>query len=554
MKSSLKVIPLGGLHEIGKNMTAYQYGNEIVIVDCGLKFPEEDMLGIDVVIPNISYLIENKEKIKGLVITHGHEDHIGAIPYFLREIQTTIYATKLTAALIDRKLSEHSKIKAPKIVVVKPDQKIKLGSFLLDFIRVNHSIPDAVSICLETPIGRVIHTGDFKIDYTPIDNQVINLQKFADLGNKGVLALFADSTNAERKGYSMSESRVGETFESLFRQNTTGRIIVASFSSNVHRVQQIINAAQSNNRKVAFSGRSMANVSTVASETGHLSVPKDLVIDIEDIHGYPDNEVCVITTGSQGEPMAALTRMANNDHFSLRIRQGDMVVFSSSPIPGNEKSINRVINKLYELGANVIYNALAEVHVSGHACQEELKLIHALVKPKYFIPVHGEFSHLMQHSQLAQNLGMSKDKIFIMENGAILEFTEEGAAVTGKIDAKPTLIDGLGVGDVGNIVLRDRKILSEEGLIMVVMAMNSAGKIVGGPDLISRGFVYVRESETFLKGAKVKLENTLAHMQDNGVRDWTTIKNKVKSELSEHIYQEMRRRPMILPVIMEVNG
>ncbi|MCK8058913.1 MULTISPECIES: ribonuclease J [unclassified Fusibacter] len=552
MKRTLKVIPLGGLNEIGKNMTAYQYGNEIIVVDCGLKFPEEDMLGIDVVIPNLNYLIENKEKIKGVFITHGHEDHIGAIPYLLREMNVPIYATKLTLALIERKLSEHKSIKMPTLITVKPDNKVGLGSFTIDFIRVSHSIPDAVSLCIESPIGRVIHTGDFKIDFTPIDNDPINLQKFADLGAKGVLALFADSTNADRKGYTMSESSVGDTFETLFRHADQARIIVASFASNVHRIQQIVNAAHANNRKVAFSGRSMLNTSQVAADNGYLNIPTGMLIDVEDIHGYPDNEICVVTTGSQGEPMSALTRMANKDHFAMQIRNGDMVILSSTPIPGNEKSVNKVINKLFEQGANVIYNSLADVHVSGHACQEELKLIHSLVRPKFFVPVHGEYAHLMQHSLLAQRMGMSRDDIFIIANGDVLEFTKESAAVVGKVEAGPTLIDGLGVGDVGNIVLRDRRILSEEGLIMVIMSMDTNGKIVAGPDLISRGFVYVRESEVFLKGAKTKLENVVTRLQDRGVKEWSTIKSKVKNELSEHIYQEMRRRPMILPVIMEV--
>lgn len=551
MRKTLRMIPLGGLNEIGKNMTAYEFGNDIIIVDCGLKFPEEEMLGIDVVIPNIEYLIENKEKIKGMIITHGHEDHIGAIPYFLRSIHVPIYGTKLTLAMIERKLTEHEKLKMPKLNVVKPDQKIKLGSFIIDLIRVCHSIPDAVSLCIETPIGRIIHTGDFKVDYTPIDNKPIDLQKFAEYGSKGVLALMADSTNAERAGYTMSESRVGDTFETLFR-HASNRIIVASFASNVHRVQQIINAAHANNRKIAFAGRSMVNVTQVAAEIGYLNIPKGMLIEVEDISGYPDNEICVVTTGSQGEPFSALTRMANKDHFAMQIREGDTVILSSTPIPGNEKSVKKVINKLFEQGANVIYDSLAEVHVSGHACQEELKLIHSLVKPKFFVPVHGEYSHLMQHALIAERMGMGKDHIFVIENGTILEFTEETCEVVGKIDANPIMIDGLGIGDVGNIVLRDRRILSEEGLIVIILTMNKQGQIISGPELISRGFVYVRESEALFKTVKEKLDKTVLGLQEKGVKDWSSIKSKLKNELSQHVYEEMRRRPMILPVIMEV--
>ncbi len=552
--NALKVIPLGGLNEIGKNMTAYQYRNEIVIVDCGVKFPEDEMFGIDLVIPNFNYLIENKSKIKALLVTHGHEDHIGAIPFFLQEIDVPIYTAKLTAALIRRKLEEHPQLPKVRMNEITDGKVIKIGSFAIEFIRVNHSIPDAMSIALKTPVGTIVQTGDFKVDYTPIDNKTIDLQRFAELGREGVLALLADSTNATHPGYTMSESSVGDTFETLFRHNTNTRIIVASFASNVHRLQQIANAALINNRKVAFSGRSMLNTVRVATEIGYLNIPQDDFIDIEDINRYPDNEVCIITTGSQGESMAALTRMANNDHYSVSIRKGDLVILSSSPIPGNEKSINKVINKLYEQGANVIYNALADVHVSGHACQEELKLIHNLVKPKFFMPVHGEFIHLMQHAELAQRMGMSKDDIIIADNGIVVEFTKDSAEICGSVEAGATLVDGLGIGDIGNVVLRDRRILSEQGLIMIVVAMNSEGQFLSGPDLISRGFIYIKESEDFMNSAREKLQNTMMNIERDGIKDWQKVKSLLKKKLSDYIYGEMRRRPIIIPVIVNIQN
>ncbi len=554
MKNILKVIPLGGLNEIGKNMTAYQYRNDIIIVDCGVKFPEDEMLGIDLVIPNFNYLIENQSKIKALLITHGHEDHIGAIPFFLKEIDVPIYTAKLTAALIRRKLEEHPQLPKVRINEIKDGKAIKVGAFSFEFIRVNHSIPDAMSIAIKTPVGTIIQTGDFKVDYTPIDNKPIDLQRFAELGREGVLALLADSTNATRPGYTMSESSVGDTFETLFRHNTASRIIVASFASNVHRLQQIANAALMNNRKVAFSGRSMLNTVRVASEIGYLNIPQDDFIDVEDINRYPDNEICIITTGSQGESMAALTRMANNDHFSVSIREGDLVILSSSPIPGNEKSINKVINKLYEQGADVVYNALADVHVSGHACQEELKLIHNLVKPKFFMPVHGEFIHLMQHAELAQKMGMSKDDIIIADNGTVVEFTKDSVQVNGTVEAGATLVDGLGIGDIGNVVLRDRRILSEQGLIMIVVAMNNEGQFLSGPDLISRGFIYIKESEDFMNTAREKLQTTMMNIEKDGIKDWARVKSILKKQLSQYIYSEMRRRPIILPVIVNIQN
>ncbi len=554
MKKVLKIIPLGGLNEIGKNMTAYEYGNNIVIVDCGVKFPEDEMLGIDLVIPNFNYLIENKEKIRALLITHGHEDHIGGIPFFLQDIDVPIYTAKLTAALIRRKLEEHPQLPEVRINEITDGQEIKIGPYVVEFIRVNHSIPDAMAICIKTPLGAIIQTGDFKVDYTPIDNKPINLQRFAELGHEGVLALLADSTNAARPGYTMSESSVGDTFETLFRHADDKRIIVASFASNVHRLQQIVNAAIINDRKVAFSGRSMLNTVRVATEIDYLNIPENALIDVEDANRYPDNEICIVTTGSQGESMAALTRMANNDHFSVQIREGDLIILSSTPIPGNEKSVSRVINKLYEQGAEVVYNKLADVHVSGHACQEELKIIHSLVKPKYFIPVHGEFTHLMQHAGLAQKMGMGKDDIFIIENGDVIEFSAQGAKRAGKVESGSTLIDGLGVGDIGNVVLRDRRILSEEGLIMIVVAMNGDGKFLSGPDLVSRGFIYIRESEEFMNTARQKLQSKMAHIENEGIKEWAKVKSLLKNELSQYIYQEMRRRPIILPVIVNIQS
>ncbi len=554
MKKVLKVIPLGGLNEIGKNMTAYEYGNDIIIVDCGVKFPEDEMLGIDLVIPNFNYLIENQAKVRALLITHGHEDHIGAIPFFLREIDVPIYTAKLTAALIRRKLEEHRQLPKVRINEIKDGKDYRVGAFSFEFIRVNHSIPDAMAICIKSPVGNIIQTGDFKVDYTPIDNLPIDLQRFAELGRAGVLALLADSTNATRAGYTMSESSVGDTFESLFRHANKSRIIVASFASNVHRLQQIVNAALINNRKVAFSGRSMLNTLRVATEIGYLNIPQDDVLDVEDINRYPDNEVCIITTGSQGESMAALTRMANNDHFAVSIRPGDLVILSSSPIPGNEKSINKVINKLYEQGADVVYNSLADVHVSGHACQEELKLIHNLVKPRFFMPVHGEFTHLMQHAELAQKMGMSKDDIIIADNGTVVEFGADNFKINGRVEAGATLVDGLGIGDIGNVVLRDRRILSEQGLIMIVVSMNADGKFLSGPDLVSRGFIYVKESEDFMNTARQKLQNKMMRLEKDGVKDWAKVKSVLKKELSDYIYGEMRRRPIILPVIVNIQA
>lgn len=546
----LKVIPLGGMNEIGKNMTVYQYKDDIFIMDCGMAFPEEDLLGIDVVIPDITYLKRNVDKIKGIVLTHGHEDHIGALPYVLKEIDAPVYGTRLTLGLVENKMKEH-RLK-PKLITIVPGQVIRLGAFEIEPIRVCHSIADAVAYAVKSPLGTIVHTGDFKIDYTPIDGQKTDLHRFAELGREGVLALLADSTNVVREGYTMSESTVGDTFEEIFR-HATSRIIVASFASNIHRVQQIINAAAMNGRKVAFSGRSMVNVTSVAMDLGYLKVPEDTIIEIRDIDRYPENELVVVTTGSQGEPMSALTRMANSEHRQMEIVKGDLVILSSSPIPGNEKSVYKVINQLIKKGAKVIYESLADVHVSGHAKQEELKLIHTLVRPKYFMPVHGEYVHLDRHRQLALDLGMNDKNIFIMSNGSSLEFGQEGAKFGKSVPAGRVFIDGLGVGDVGNIVLRDRKHLSEDGLIIVVVAISSTtGEVVNGPDLISRGFVYVRESEALMDGARNVIEEELKKCFDKNIKDWASLKSSVKDTLSQYIYQSTKRSPMILPVFMEV--
>ncbi len=550
--SGLKVIPLGGLNEIGKNMTVYQYEDEMIVVDCGMTFPEDEMLGIDVVIPDITFLKKNADKVKGIVYTHGHEDHIGATPYVLSQLKMPLYGTRLTLGIIENKLKEHKNLNNIKMTVVKAGQTIKLGAFEIEFIAVGHSIPDAVSLCISTPVGKVIHTGDFKVDYTPIDGQRIDLSRFAELGNEGILALLADSTNVERKGYTMSEATVGETFDELFR-HAQQRIIVASFASNIHRVQQIINAAVFNNRKVAFVGRSMVNVTNVAIELGYLKVDESSIIDIKDLDRYPDNEVVIVTTGSQGEPMSGLSRMANSEHKNVVIQAGDMVVLSSTPIPGNEKSVNRIINSLYEKGAEVIYESLAEVHVSGHACQEELKLMHALTKPKFFIPVHGEYSHLRKHAELAEQMGLSRNNIHIMKNGDVLELTENASKMLKGVQHGNVLIDGLGIGDVGNIVLRDRKHLAEDGLMVVVIALHKeSGQIVSGPDIISRGFVYVRESEQLMTGAKDKINEIVKRCLDNNVRDWTGLKTSIRDGLKEYLYVNTKRSPMILPIIIEI--
>lgn len=549
--SKLKIIPLGGLHEVGKNMTVFEYENDMFILDCGLAFPEDDMLGVDLVIPDITYLRRNASKIRGIVITHGHEDHIGALPYILKELNLPIYATKLTLGLIETKLEEHGLLKTTKMFCVKQGQRVKLGCFEVEFIRTNHSIPDSVALAINTPAGMVVHTGDFKVDYTPIDGGVIDLAKFGILGKKGVLALMADSTNAERPGFTMSESTIGDVFDELF--DTDQRIIVATFASNIHRIQQVINSAIKTKRKVAICGRSMVNVITVAHKLGYIKMLGNTLIDIDDINKYSPQQICIITTGSQGEPMAALSKMANSEHKKVEIYPGDRVIISASPIPGNEKYVSKLIDDLFKQGADVIYHSIADTHVSGHACQEELKLIQALVKPKYFIPVHGEYKHLRQHAKLAESMGMDASNIFILSNGKVLELDKESARVSGVVPSGRVLVDGLGVGDVGSVVLRDRQHLSQDGLIVVVLTLDhETGAIVAGPDIISRGFIYMKESEVLIEEIKSVLKKQILVFEETGVRDWSTIKAGVKDTLKEFLFEKTKRKPMILPVVMEV--
>ncbi len=551
-KSNLKIIPLGGLQEIGKNITVFEYQNEIILVDCGLEFPEDNMLGVDLVIPDISYLIKNQDKIRGLVITHGHEDHIGAIPYILKQISVPIFATKLTVALIQNKLEEHHLLRTTKINIVEQGQTVDFGNMQVEFIRSNHSIPDSVMLAIHTPVGTVLHTGDFKIDYTPIDDKVMDLGRIAELGNDGILALLSDSTNSERKGYTMSESSVGEVFDKLFLNNSK-RIVVATFASNVHRVQQIVNSAVKYNRKVAICGRSMQNMIEAAREFGYIQVPDNVFIDIDNIKNYRDDQLVIITTGSQGEAMSALTRMANGDHRKVTITPNDMVIISATPIPGNEKLVSKVIDELMKIGAEVIYSSLADIHVSGHACQEEQKLILTLAKPKYFIPVHGEYRQLIAHSETAKKIGIEAKNIFVMTNGRTLELNEEEAKLTTQVPNGKVLVDGLGVGDVGNIVLRDRQHLSQDGLIVIVMTMDATtGEIVSGPDVVSRGFVYVRESENLMDEVKKVIRDEVKKCEQNHIRDWATIKSNVKDTLRDYIFEKTKRNPMILPIITEV--
>lgn len=551
-KDNLKIIPLGGLGEIGKNITVFEYGNEIVLVDCGLEFPEDDMLGVDLVIPDITYLEKNKDKIKGLVITHGHEDHIGSIPYVLRQINIPIYATKLTIGLIKNKLEEHKLLSSTKLVTVEQGQTVHFGNIRVEFIRSSHSIPDSVMLAIHTPAGTVLHTGDFKIDYTPIDNQLMDLGRIAELGNKGIIALLSDSTNAERKGFTMSESSVGEVFDKLFLNNTK-RIVVATFASNVHRVQQIVNSAVKYGRKIAVCGRSMINMIDTARQLGYIDAPENLFIDIDMIKNYPDDQLVIITTGSQGEAMSALTRMASGEHKKVVITPNDMVIISATPIPGNEKLVSNVINDLMQIGAEVVYSALEDIHVSGHACQEEQKLILALAKPKFFIPVHGEYRQLRAHAETARKMGIPTENIFLLTNGRVLEVNQKEAKLTTSVPSGKILVDGLGVGDVGNIVLRDRQHLSQDGLIVIVMTMDSAtGEIVSGPDVVSRGFVYVRESENLMEDVKKVIREEVRNFEEEGIRDWSTIKSTLKDNLRDYIFQKTKRNPMILPIIMEV--
>jgi len=550
-QNKLKIIPLGGLGEIGKNITVHEYKDSIVIVDCGMTFPEDEMLGVDIVIPDISYLIKNKEKIKGLVLTHGHEDHIGAIPYVLKKLDIPIYGTKLTLGLLNNKLKEHNLPNA-QLNVVAHGEKIKLGHFEVEFIRTTHSIPDSAAIALTSPVGTVIQTGDFKVDFTPITSDKIDLNRFAELGNKGVLALLSDSTNVTRLGYSMSERTVGETFRNLFYK-AKGRIIVATFASNVHRVQQIIDAAELNDRKVIMSGRSMVNVTTVASELGYLRFNEGTIIDIKDMNKYRKDEIVLIMTGSQGEPMSALTRVASNEHRQIDLMSDDLVIISATPIPGNEKTVSKVINNLLGKGVEVVFEAYEDIHVSGHACQEELKLMHSLVKPKFFIPVHGETKHLKMHADISESLGTPRENIFILENGQTLELSKNEANLGQMVPSGHILVDGLGVGDVGNIVLRDRKHLSEDGLIVVVVTMDKEkGIVAAGPDLVSRGFVYVRESEDLMVEARRVVKETLEACEAKKIKDWSAIKSNIRDDLRTFLYTTIKRNPMILPIIMEV--
>ena len=547
--SKLKIIPLGGLEQIGMNITAFEYEDSIVVVDCGLAFPEDDMPGIDLVIPDITYLKENISKVKGFVITHGHEDHIGALPYVLKEVNAPIYSTKLTLALISNKLKEHNLTKTTKLKEVKHGQVINLGDFAIEFIKTNHSIQDASALAIYSPVGIVVHTGDFKVDYTPVFGDAIDLQRFAEIGRKGVLALMCDSTNAERPGFTMSERTVGHVFDNLFNEYKTARIIIATFASNVDRVQQIINTAYRFGRKVAVEGRSMVNVITTAAELGYLRVPDQTLIEIDQVKNYPDEQLVLITTGSQGESMAALSRMAANIHKKITIKPNDAIIFSSHPIPGNEKAVSKVINELSMKGAKVIFQ---DAHVSGHACQEEIKLIYSLVKPKYAIPVHGEYRDLTAQKLVAEELGYSKDNIFILKSGNVLEIDENSAAVTGSVHTGAILVDGLGVGDVGNIVLRDRQHLSEDGIMIVVMTLERHSNVVlAGPDIVSRGFVYVRESEDLMDHAREVVELALDGCLDKGITDWSKIKAAVKDALSDYVWKRTKRSPMILPIIME---
>ena len=549
-EARLKIIPLGGLEQIGMNITAFESEDSIVVVDCGLCFPADDMLGIDLVIPDITYLLENADKVKGFVFTHGHEDHIGALPYVLKQLNVPLYATRLTMGLIENKLKEHNLLNQVKRKVVKFGQSINLGSFRIEFIKTNHSIVDAAALAIYSPAGVVIHTGDFKVDYTPVFGDAIDLQRFAELGKKGVLALMCDSTNAERPGFTASERTLGRTFDTIFAEHTNTRIIIATFASNVDRVQQIINSAYRFDRKVVVEGRSMVNVIETASKLGCIQIPENTLINIEQLKNYPDEKTVIITTGSQGESMAALSRMASNMHRKISIGPKDTIIFSSSPIPGNEKAVTRVINDLSRKGAEVIFQ---DTHVSGHACQEEIKLIYSLVKPQYAIPVHGEYKHLKAQAKLAMDLGVPKDNVFIISTGEVLEMNSEKAQVTGKVPVGDILVDGLGVGDVGNIVLRDRQHLAEDGIMIVVLGLDrDSGYLVSGPDIVSRGFVYVRESDELMDEARIVVNDAVEGCLDRGIADWGKLKSSIKDALGDYVWKKTKRRPMILPIIMEI--
>jgi len=551
-KNKLKVIPLGGLEEIGKNMTVIEYGDSIIVIDCGVKFPEDEMLGIDLVIPDITYLERNMEKVHGILVTHGHEDHIGALPYVLKKINVPVYGTELTLGLIENKLSEHGMLDEAELIKIRAGQRIQLGPFKIEFVRTTHSIADAVSIAIDTPVGTIFHTGDFKIDHTPIEGDPIDLPRIAEIGRKGVLLLLADSTNVERPGYTMSERTVGETFDSIFR-DAKGRIIVATFASNIHRIQQIINSAVKYNRKVAVVGRSMLNVMRTAAKLGYLSYPEDTVIDIDKIGRYNPGQIVIITTGSQGEPMSALARIAGSSHKKVEIMDGDLVIISANPIPGNEKLVYKVIDDLFKQGAYVIYDSLDDIHVSGHAKQEELKIIHRLINPKFFMPVHGEYRMLKKHAKLAMSLGMDEKNIFIMQNGNVLELTSRSAVTNGSVPSGSVMVDGLGVGDVGDVVLKDRKILSEDGLIIIVATIDSKGNLLANVEVMSRGFVYVRESEELIEEVRSIARDALIKCVNKKGVNWTNIKNAIKDELNTFLYRKTARKPMIIPIIIEVD-
>ena len=552
-KTPVKIIPLGGLNEIGKNFTCIECSNDMFIIDCGLAFPDSEMLGVDIVIPDFSYVEQNMNKLRGVVLTHGHEDHIGGLPYFLKKFNVPVYGTRLTLGLLEGKLKEHGLLGSVKLCTVTPRQTVKLGCMAVEFIRVNHSIPDAVGLAIHTPAGVIIHTGDFKVDYTPIEGGIIDLARFAELGNKGVLALMSDSTNSERPGYTMSERKVGESFEKLFMQAEGKRIIIATFASNIHRIQQIVNNAVKSGRKVAVSGRSMVNVIGKGIELGYLKIPEGILVDIDMISRYPAEQMCIVTTGSQGEPMSALTRMAMCEHRNVSITPQDFIIISATPIPGNEKFVTRVVNELLKLNAEVVYEAMYDVHVSGHACQEEQKLLLSITKPKFFIPVHGEYKHLMKHAATAMSVGIDEKNIILGEIGNIIETDGVDMKITGQAPAGKVLVDGLGVGDVGAIVLRDRKHLAQDGIIIAVATIDRmVGEILSGPDVVSRGFVYVRESEELMDEARRILTESLQNCLDHDIREWNIIKSKMKDKLSDYIYLKTKRSPMILPIIMEI--
>lgn len=551
-KESLRIIPLGGLGEIGKNITAIEYEDEIIVIDCGISFPDEDMYGIDLVIPDIKYLLDNKDKVKGLFLTHGHEDHIGAIPYILKQINMHVYGTKLTIGLVESKLKEHDMLSKSNLIPISPGESIKLNKLIIEFIRVTHSIAESCALAIHTPIGIILHTGDFKIDYTPIDGKVMDLNRIAQLGQEGILLLMADSTNVERAGHSLSEKIIGETLNRII-SNANGRVIVATFASNIHRMQQIADASMMYNRKIVFSGRSMENISNVAMDLGYLHIPKESIVGIEDLNRYPSDKITIITTGSQGEPMAGLSRIAYGSHRHISIEQDDLFIISASPIPGNDKLVSRVINQLYRKGVEVIYEDLEDIHVSGHAYKEELKLIHTLVKPKYFMPVHGEYRHLKHHSDLALKLGMDKSNVFTLETGQVLEISQDKAIATEKVHTGVVFVDGIGVGDVGNIVLRDRRDLARDGMVTIVVAINKETySIVSGPDIITRGFIYARESEDLIKKIKDVAKEEIEICLENNIIEWQVLKSGVRKSVEQLLYHKTKRRPSVFPIIMEV--